>query len=210
MGTAYTYGMRKCLGYDNFECDKDITGSAPLTKRCDQCSDEFRKQSGNDRSRLLHSRTPEFKILNCTSCGQTLSAECFGWVTKAHESRQHRCKKCVNKAWAKWSAENPDKVRESKMARDLRASSRRLGFDPEVIKGYYLNHSGLCDICGRSPEEADRSRRRLCIDHDHASKEPKFRGFICFDCNLLLGDAHDDPNVLMAAAEYLKNSFRKG
>lgn len=55
---------------------------------------------------------------------------------------------------------------------------------------------GVCAVCGRKPEE------RLVIDHDHLSG--RVRGLLCSPCNLGLGIFEDDPDRLVAGAEYLR------
>jgi hypothetical protein len=65
--------------------------------------------------------------------------------------------------------------------------------------------NGLCAICGK-PETRQHKRSsspdRLSVDHDHATG--KNRELLCFQCNLLIGYAHDDAEVLERAAAYLK------
>jgi hypothetical protein len=54
----------------------------------------------------------------------------------------------------------------------------------------------LCEICSK---EFDKSK--LCLDHHHESDQ--FRGNLCRSCNLLIGFAHEDEEVLLSAVEYL-------
>lgn len=51
-----------------------------------------------------------------------------------------------------------------------------------------------CVICG--------SYEPLVVDHDH--KTGKIRGMLCNHCNRGLGHFRDDPELLVFAAEYLK------
>jgi hypothetical protein len=46
------------------------------------------------------------------------------------------------------------------------------------------------------------SRQEICVDHCHTSG--RIRGFLCHDCNLAIGKAKDDPNLLRKMAEYLE------
>ena len=61
---------------------------------------------------------------------------------------------------------------------------------------------GLCAICG-----SDSSRRRgmknFAIDHDHTTME--VRGLLCHPCNVMLGLAKDNIEILETAIKYLKD-----
>lgn len=54
---------------------------------------------------------------------------------------------------------------------------------------------GGCAICGRTPQ------RRLHVDHCHLTG--RVRGLLCYNCNRMLGDAHDKISLLAKAANYL-------
>ena len=53
----------------------------------------------------------------------------------------------------------------------------------------------LCESCGGR-------RGRICFDHDH--KTGKFRGWICDRCNMCLGFARDNPDILILLANYVR------
>lgn len=65
---------------------------------------------------------------------------------------------------------------------------------------------GGCANCGLTNDDG----RQLAVDHDHAccpgdkSCGKCVRGLLCVGCNLMLGYAKDDPDLLIAAADYLK------
>jgi hypothetical protein len=61
-----------------------------------------------------------------------------------------------------------------------------------------------CEICGG---ESSNVFGRLAIDHDH--KTGLFRGFLCNNCNLALGNAKDNPKILRSMVKYLVNHARK-
>lgn len=56
----------------------------------------------------------------------------------------------------------------------------------------------ICCGCGRHEDEFNK---RWCLDHNHFNGEA--RGFICDDCNGLLGKARDNPQVLLNLYDYL-------
>ncbi len=60
---------------------------------------------------------------------------------------------------------------------------------------------GKCIICGTHQSNLKRS---LSIDHSH--KTNKVRGLLCTKCNLILGLADDNVNLLQNAIKYLENN----
>jgi recombination endonuclease VII len=52
----------------------------------------------------------------------------------------------------------------------------------------------VCDICGRGG--------KICFDHSHS--DSVFRGWLCNHCNLILGHANDDPELLRKLARYVE------
>ena len=61
---------------------------------------------------------------------------------------------------------------------------------------------GLCPICGQEFAENCERLDKPCLDHDHETGE--VRGIIHARCNLLLGFAKDDLQILERAQQYLK------
>ena len=51
-----------------------------------------------------------------------------------------------------------------------------------------------CEVCN--------STFKICYDHNH--KTDKFRGWLCHHCNVILGLAKDNPDLLIRLANYLK------
>jgi hypothetical protein len=56
----------------------------------------------------------------------------------------------------------------------------------------------FCDLCGTEATE----KRKLAFDHNHETGE--FRGWLCMSCNVLLGHANDDIELLNKAIQYLE------
>lgn len=83
---------------------------------------------------------------------------------------------------SKWYYENRETVLENYKAKRLAAQVH-----------------GDCGVCG--------TRCRLVRDHDHETGE--WRDYICNSCNLALGHAKDDPNILVLLAFYLERHGKK-
>jgi hypothetical protein len=86
---------------------------------------------------------------------------------------------------------NSERVRRSRM-------KARYGITPEDYDQMYVDQNGRCAICSRHASEFSR---RLHTDHDH--RTGAVRGLLCHNCNQILGHAHDDPETLQAAIQYL-------
>lgn len=59
-----------------------------------------------------------------------------------------------------------------------------------------LVEPSMCQACGDTG--------KICMDHDHDTLQ--FRGWLCNDCNLILGHAQDDIGVLKALIRYLQST----
>lgn len=53
-----------------------------------------------------------------------------------------------------------------------------------------------CEVCD--------SKEKICLDYNH--KTGIFRGWICHKCNVSLGMANDDINILKKLVKYLKKN----
>lgn len=65
--------------------------------------------------------------------------------------------------------------------------------------------TAVCDLCGEpepsNPTWMHAAAPKVARDHDHHSGAP--RGLLCRRHNLMLGLAHDDADLIRAAADYL-------
>jgi hypothetical protein len=63
----------------------------------------------------------------------------------------------------------------------------------------YEEQNGACAIC---KGEGDGRWKKLCVDHDH--KTGKVRQLLCRNCNVVLGQVGDNPNLLEEMIKYLQ------
>ena len=61
-----------------------------------------------------------------------------------------------------------------------------------------LAQGGLCAICRKQ----NRNGNRLCVDHNHATG--KVRALLCSSCNLVIGHAKENPEILREAIRYVE------
>lgn len=73
----------------------------------------------------------------------------------------------------------------------------------KITESEYLalfeKQNGKCAICNK---DQAYFKYALCVDHDHITGQ--IRGLLCRNCNLILGNAKDNLNILLSAANYLE------
>jgi hypothetical protein len=81
---------------------------------------------------------------------------------------------------------------------------RHYGISLNDYAEMYRLQDGKCAICKLPEENRDRhgNVRVLAVDHDH--KTGSVRELLCYACNSMLGQARDNKEVLLAAAEYVQ------
>lgn len=62
----------------------------------------------------------------------------------------------------------------------------------------FEKQNGRCSICDKHQSELNVA---LSVDHDHITG--RIRSLLCGNCNLLLGNANDNIDILKNAIEYL-------
>lgn len=108
-----------------------------------------------------------------------------------------RNKERVQQKRKEWLANN----REYLLLKQRRANVARYGITVEQFDEMTKAQSGVCAIC-QNPQTGSRWTN-LSIDHDHETN--RVRGLLCAECNLGLGKFKDNPELLEAAARYLKD-----
>ena len=110
-------------------------------------------------------------------------------------------------SYRRWNMDNKDKINARaklyrKRYRDkIAASKRRRKFGTDG-RALWESQRGLCAICKVDLMTLTPKHRHL--DHDHITK--KVRGWLCYNCNHMIGKAKDDPARLQAAIKYLEAS----
>jgi hypothetical protein len=74
--------------------------------------------------------------------------------------------------------------------------------DTDVYNAAYDKQAGVCPICKQKPPPMKGRLQGLNADHNHETGV--FRGLLCHCCNLAIGLLKDDPEVVQAAADYLR------
>jgi DNA-directed RNA polymerase subunit RPC12/RpoP len=75
--------------------------------------------------------------------------------------------------------------------------NKLLSFADKELMLFSQNY--LCAACGKDLNTIEAER--ICIDHDHITG--KVRGILCSNCNVALGQAHDNIGILYKLIAYL-------
>lgn len=106
------------------------------------------------------------------------------------------CKICLNPRLNARKQANPDKHKQYHRKSALLKNYKDLPKD--VAERLSKDRWGHCECCG--------DLKKLVVDHDHATG--RMRGLLCHHCNMMLGNALDNPARLELGAAYLrKGSF---
>jgi recombination endonuclease VII len=120
------------------------------------------------------------------------------------EDRKHREEKlAANRAYRaahrdRLNAERRDKWRSDAALRARHGAARldrNYGLSRNEHRRLLDEQNGVCAVC-KLP-----SRRALCVDHCHATRQ--VRGLLCDKCNTALGLLGDDVRRMLAAVVYL-------
>jgi len=127
----------------------------------------------------------------CSKCRQEKFIDEFYVRNKVSMVRQCVCKECTKARVKKRHRDNPDRTRNN----DLR---RNYGISLSDHATMYEAQGGKCACCGKP---GDGRWAKLCVDHCHSSG--KVRDLLCRNCNMVLGQVKDDPQLLLSLVAYL-------
>lgn len=126
----------------------------------------------------------------CTKCGKEKTVDNFSKQKQRKDGRHSHCRECV-RAW-QHQPEVWAKIKEYRRRYDC---LRYYKITWEERKEILQKQEGKCAIC-----KDDLSEEH--VDHDH--KTNKIRGILCRKCNVLIGMAKEDVEILKSAAIYLQ------
>ena len=140
-------------------------------------------------------------MLDCTKCNTAKPVSAFSRSTNHKRGYQYYCKSCqadYNKGHYRG---NPQPYRDRARQRVQGRPWVRHGLTDEAWEALLQRSGGFCEVCRERPFEV--------IDHDHDCHPGGtgcarcVRGLLCGACNLMLGFARDNPEVLQRGAAYL-------
>lgn len=145
----------------------------------------------------------------CRYCHEEKSIDQFSITWNGYLT--WKCKPCQ----ATYARDYREKNRERKRAvdrdhyhnnKEMHRNSylqRTYGISLEDFNQYLEEQEGKCKICDKRPTGKGIGGR-LHVDHDHETGV--YRGLLCNNCNLALGNLQDSSELLRKAADYLDRS----
>lgn len=147
----------------------------------------------------------------CKRCGIAKSISEFYTVPKTYcklcaivISAEYRARKASKRpsAWVpkyKTPGYHADRARKAYHANPGRAAR----YHRKSRYGIIDDPPSMCEACGVTVSAERRPGAGICLDHDHVTG--KFRGWLCFSCNIALGHLGDDPTKIESLLKYLQN-----
>lgn len=114
----------------------------------------------------------------CKKCGST--------TRTVKGSRQ--CVRCKAEARKKWNERNPGNTRKYHYFGNG-------SINHQQMMQMYIEQGSICTIC-KNPID-----NRKCVDHDHVTNV--IRDILCNRCNVMIGQANDNIEVLQSAIDYI-------
>ena len=174
------------------------------TSRCRQCVSELgtlryrRKHPLRRRTSKLSAcqweQVRQHQRLACAFCQAEKPLEEF--QTRRSNGKEYlnrACRACQREREAKWRQDNQRRLWE----RAVRYKCPQYGMTPQRYWQMLAEQDHLCALCRRP-----LSLKWQTIDHDH--KTGAVRGIVHRACNLVIGNAGEDIEVLHRATEYLQ------
>ncbi len=156
------------------------------TRSCKECKNEWnRKNSQKQRKKFPHKNSEYLKNWRKENPEYYVERD-------RKRAEQGICLECDNK---------PEDGNKLCSTCRIKITVSRLGIDvndiPKIVKQYAIKKCRICD--------SDKTTGKgWHFDHDHVTK--KFRGILCHNCNLGLGQFKDKELLLLKAINYLRKA----
>ena len=156
------------------------------------------------------------ELSKCTRCGETKSIALFSKDSRRKQGHGIWCKDCVTSYRKQHYLDNKSKInaqskayheshKEETSARGKRRRFTQYGLTKEDFVSLLETQNYKCAVCEDGLSLEGKSTH---IDHNHKTGE--VRGILCPSCNLGIGKLKDNPDILDAAAAYLRKNGHYG
>lgn len=179
--------MNKVTFCNKHNQDKKLIGKTKKIYRCYDCNNEYRRAYNLLNKEKIKQKNKEYN-------------------DRTRERRQE---------WVRQDRiANPDRYRDysqkyhhiNYVQYQARRTARKYGLTYEAYVSMIEASNHKCAICGcEEKRRLGREERltQLSVDHDHNTG--KVRGLVCYGCNLIIGYANDNIEVLQSAINYLQS-----
>ena len=203
-------------------CGKEFEFRRQTDKTCSlDCQIEYRRKINREKARRHYKPKPPRPDVDCGSCGAKVKVSQMGptpkWCTECrakHEDRRAR-KRQVGSRRKCHTCGTPTPEAEGKpgpaVCNDCRVDPRANSYEKErrrTLRKYGItqddydrmlhDQGNKCPIC----KTADPGTKGWCIDHCHDTGN--VRSLLCNPCNMAIGQANENPDVLRAMADYVE------
>ena len=123
-----------------------------------------------------------------------------------HGKEYRRCREChrENQRNRQRRDKNSPERRAALGKRRRKSQLKTVGWTPELFERTLEEQDRKCAVCKKELRlSIGQQEARACADHKHIIP-PKPRGILCPQCNVGIGNLKDSPEVLEAAAAYLR------
>ena len=140
----------------------------------------------------------------CKKCKVEKSLNDFAANKRNKNGLSWHCKNCQASYGAAWYLKDRDKIlakNREKYSPEKRkmALLKKYGISIDEYKKMLKEQNNRCIICNTNKPGGQGN---FPVDHDHLTGQ--LRNLLCNRCNMLIGQAQDNINVLENAIEYLK------
>lgn len=135
----------------------------------------------------------------CTICLTSKPWDNFPIEKKNRSGYKNQCKACLYSA----RMSSPEQKAKKYAAHQKWRWKAKYGITYDQYWTMWAIQGGNCAICGMRDEN-----KLLSVDHDHETG--KARKLLCSQCNLMIGNSDENPEILEAGAAYLRMLQSKG
>lgn len=141
-------------------------------------------------------------LSNCIICNNQFKLTVVNKKTCSEKCAKEKAK-LSSAEWRKNNYEyslkhKKEKYKEYKFA----IIEKKYGLTEQTYNEMWLEQSGRCKICNKHEQELGKV---LYVDHCHNTG--KVRGLLCQKCNSAIGLLYDDLDIILKAANYIKESL---
>jgi len=137
----------------------------------------------------------------CKVCEKMKPFEEFVKAKRNKDGYAGDCKECRNEyKKRKYHEDGHTKLTDKK-----RHMRKTYGISYEDYREMFDLLEGKCESCGKQCNDRILSEENILVI-DYCHKTGDVRGLLCHECNLLLGNAKDNIDILRGAIKYLRKN----